>query len=155
MLLSAGCAALLGGCGDGDARVATETAPTAPPTATATAAITPIMTPPPTPTATPTAAATVDPGGGDEGGNRTLVKLTLGVEDVDPAEIEVPAFLGLEFEITNRSGSERIIKSGDKVILELLPGDTERGVLEGLRPGEHFLDVGESGRVKIVAKRAS
>jgi hypothetical protein len=146
LALSAGCVVLLAGCGD-------DPAPTTASTPTATATAMPTATATPTPTATPTATATATAtGGGDEGSDRTLVKLTLGVEDVDPAEITVPAFLGVEFEVSNRSGSERIVRFADKVIVELLPGDTERGVIDGLQPGEHFLDAGESGRVKVTAR---
>jgi hypothetical protein len=66
----------------------------------------------------------------------------------------VPAFLGIDLEVVNESGAERTLRLDGKVILELEPGRAQRATLQGLQPGDHRLEAGESGRATIVAKRA-
>lgn len=149
--MAVACALAGAACGD-DQEPARRTAPLPVPTATDTPS--PTTTPTATPTATPSAAATPAPEGGDEGGNRTEVALTLAAEDVVPARVEVPAFLGLRLRVTNESGAERILRIDGRVILEILPGQDEEIPLEGLQPGEHVLEAGESGRAVLVAERA-
>lgn len=150
------CAVPLGGCGDEADPVARSTVPVATATATATAEPTPTARPAETPTATATATATADatPEAGDERGNRVPLVITLAAEDVLPSRLMVPAFLGLHLVVRNESGRERVLRLDDKVILESLPGDRQSINVEGLRPGDHVLDAGESGRAVIVAQRA-
>jgi hypothetical protein len=149
--------ALLAGCGgERDEPVGGTVEATTAQTPTATATPTPTPTPAATATAAPTATATAPPEeeGGDESGNRVPVTITLAVEDVIPARIEVPAFLGLRMTVKNESGSERRLLIDGETVLEILPGATERIDVEGLRPGDHQLEAGESGRAVIVAGRA-
>ena len=148
-------AAVLLGCGDDEREPVAGTA-TAAPTETATATPSPTATAATaTATATATPTATAKPQeGGDEEGNRVPFDLTLNVEDVTPAEIHVPAFLGLRATVKNESGRERRLELDGKTVLEILPGATEKIDLEGLSPGTHRLDAGESGRAEIVAERS-
>jgi len=147
---------VIAGCGsDGDDRVrpsASRSSPTA--TASPTPAATPQVTATPTPdaTAAPTAAP-ADPGEGDEAGNRVRVELTLEAGRIDPARVEVPAFLGLTFVVRNASGAERILQIDGRTVLELLPGASETADVEGLQPGEHFLTAAGGSRSTIMAKR--
>lgn len=145
------------GCGDAARNDVRTTAATPTAIATPEATASPVVA---APTATPTAAPTAtppaqpEPDAGDEDGNRVPVRITLAVEDVVPAEIEIPAFLGLRLTVRNESGSERILKLDDVTVLEILPGAVEQADVEGLSPGEHVLTAGESGRLRLVAERA-
>ena len=142
------CALVLTACGDDEPEPAARTTPQ--PTATASPA--PTASPTVEPTASPTAAPTEE--AGDEEGGRVRQQFDLAIEDVVPAQATVPAFLGLEFELTNVSGNERIVRLDGKVIAELAPGEALKLPVEGLQPGEHILSAGESGRATIVAERA-
>lgn len=109
------------------------------------------------PTVDPTREApappTATPEGGDEAGNRVDVRVTLAPEGVVPRRLEVPAFLGLRLRVRNESGGERIVRLDGSVVVELLPEETQVVELEGLQPGRHVLEAGESGRTSIVAVR--
>ena len=156
-------AAVLAGCGDdaaetaGTTGVATPSAtpPGAPPSTTPT----PEGTPESTPTATvpgtpqPTPAAT-EKDGGDEDGNRTELRFEVLARGIQPARIEVPAFLGLRIRVRNQSGDPRPLILGGKPLGLLTPGQSDVFEAEGLRPGEHALEAGPSGRATIVAVRA-
>ena len=154
VLLSNVCAlVLLAGCGGDDEQAS---APRPSPQATPAPGIEE-ATPEPTraPEATATATPELPDEGGDEAGNRVDVDLRLAVEDVLPRRLEVPAFLGLRLRVRNESGAERVVRLDDEVVLELGPGDSESVAVEGLQPGEHTVDAGESGRAVIDARRAT
>lgn len=146
------------GCGEDGSPARTDRPATSPAVAD-TPSPTATPTPSPAPSSSPETPANhqpeSDPGeGGDEAGNRVPVELELAVEEVLPARVEVPAFLALRVTVRNESGGERNLRLGGRTILEILPGATERIDLEGLQPGEHVIDAGESGRATIVARRA-
>ncbi len=153
------CAAILGACGGEDEPAAEEVAPAG--TATATPTVRPGAETSASPTRAPTLTATPTPtippaeeDAGDEGGNRVELHFDLFVEDVAPRELDVPAFLGLRIRLRNQSGSERIVRIDGEPVLELLPGESQTAEVEGLRPGPHILDAGESGRAVLNAERA-
>ena len=142
-------------CGDDD-EPGPVAAKTATPTATVTATATPTATPTAQPTLTATPTPTIPPAGegGDEGGNRVELHFDLHAEDIQPPQVEVPAFLGLRIRFRNQSGRERIVRLRGETVLELLPGESMSAEVEGLRPGEHVLEAGESGRATLKAVRA-
>lgn len=152
MILLAG---LPAACGDDEPRTAGTTTTTEPAaTATATPAETATATPTPTVGASPTPTIPPAEEGGDEAGNRVELHFDLHAEDVQPPAIEVPAFLGLRVTVRNQSGAERVVRLKGEPVLELLPGETQTAEVEGLRPGDHLLEAGESGRATITAERA-
>src|SRR4051794_15325924 len=92
---------LAAGCGGSREPAAT---PAATPTPTATVTVTATPSTAPTPTATASPSPEDQPGGaGDEQPPRVPLEFTLGDGGLRPATISVPAFLGLELIVHNRT----------------------------------------------------
>jgi len=138
---------VVAGCGGDEPSVAP------PETATATATATPAATATPTATATATASASPEeqPGGaGDEEPARVPLEFTLSDAGLKPATISVPAFLGLELIVHNRtSAPQRVVLEGSGE-LDVPAGDTARARFEGRRSGTYEVDAGSAGHAEVI-----
>jgi hypothetical protein len=136
---------VIAGCGGDNPTVAPPETATATATATAT----------PAGTETPTATATASPedqegGAGDEEPARVPLEFTLSDAGLKPATISVPAFLGLELIVHNRtSAPQRVVLEGSGE-LDVPAGDTARARFEGRRKGTYRVDAGAAGHAEVI-----
>jgi hypothetical protein len=136
---------VVAGCGGDD--------PTVAPPETATATATETATP--AATETPTATATSSPedqegGAGDEEPARVPLEFTLSDAGLKPATISVPAFLGLELIVHNRtSAPQRVVLEGSGE-LDVPAADTARAHFEGRRKGTYRVDAGAAGHAEVI-----
>jgi hypothetical protein len=145
LLILAVCSVLVG-CGD-DPTVAP------PDTATATATATSAATATPTATATATASASPEDqegGAGDEEPARVPLEFTLSDAGLKPETISVPAFLGLELIVHNRTASPARVELEGSGSLDVPAGDTARARFEGRRKGTYRVDAGSAHAQVIV-----
>jgi hypothetical protein len=146
LLILAVCS-VVAGCGGDEPTVAPQETTTATATATATA----------TPTATPTATATTSaspeeqPGGaGDEEPARVPLEFTLSDGGLKPATISVPAFLGLELIVHNRTSQPQHVVLEGSGSLDVPADDTARARFEGRRAGTYAVDAGSAGHAQLI-----
>jgi hypothetical protein len=136
---------VLAGCGGDDPTVAPQETP--PATATA--------TPSATPTETATTTATPSPedqsgGAGDEEPARVPLEFTLGDGGLKPATISVPAFLGLELIVHNRTSQPQHVALEGSGALDVPANDTARARFEGRRAGTYKVDGGPAGQAEVI-----
>jgi hypothetical protein len=135
----------LTGCGGGGEPAA---APSATAAATPTASA-------PSATATPTITATTSPedqegGAGDEEPARVPLEFTLSDAGLKPATISVPAFLGLELIVHNRTAEPQRVTLAGSGEVDVPANDTARARFEGRRPGTYKVDAGAAGHAQVV-----
>jgi hypothetical protein len=138
-------------CGGDEPTVAPPETATA--TATASATETPAATATATPGATATASASPEdqPGGaGDEEPARVPLEFTLSDGGLKPGTISVPAFLGLELIVHNRTSQpQRVVLEGSGS-LDVPAGDTARARFAGRRKGTYGVDAGSAGHAEVI-----
>jgi hypothetical protein len=110
-----------------------------------------------TPTATGTATASASPspedqegGAGDEEPARVPLEFTLSDSGLTPATISVPAFLGLELIVHNRTSSPAHVELEGSGSLDVPAGDTARARFEGRKKGTYSVDAGSAHAQLIV-----
>jgi hypothetical protein len=148
LLILAVCSVVVGCGGDNPTVAPPETA-----TATATATATPAATA--TPTASPTATASPSPedqpgGAGDEEPARVPLEFTLSDSGLKPATISVPAFLGLELIVHNRTSAPAHVELEGSGSLDVPAGDTARARFEGRRKGTYRVDAGSGRQAQVI-----
>jgi hypothetical protein len=146
-------AAAVGGCGGDDSEQTAAPTATPPPVATETATATPTSTPTETatPTATPTPAGEDQPGGaGDEEAARVPLEFTLSGDGLSPATISVPAFLGLELIVHNRTSQAQHVELEGSGALDVPADDTARARFEGRKKGTYRVDAGAAGHAEVI-----
>jgi hypothetical protein len=163
-LLSAALIALAGCGGDESSSSSPSSTATEGPTATATA--TPPVasdpnapTPPPdapTPTATATPGGEDQPGGGgDESAARVPVAVTVGTDGtLSPSQVDVPAFLALELQVRNRTGSPLRVTwdaSEPAGTFEVGVGKVGSRRVAGVKAGPYPLTIQGAGTVTVNA----
>jgi hypothetical protein len=151
MLILAICSGLVLAAGCGGDEQASAPSPTE--TATPSPAVT--ATPTETATATPTPAARASPedqegGAGDEEPARVPLEFTLSDDGLKPSTISVPAFLGLELIVHNRTGQPQRVTLEGSGELDVPSNDTARVRFEGRRPGTYDVDAGAAGHAKVI-----
>jgi hypothetical protein len=148
LLILAVCS-VVAGCGGDNPTVAPPETATATQTATATA----------TATVTATATATASPspspedqqgGAGDEEPARVPLEFTLSDSGLKPATISVPAFLGLELIVHNRTSSPAHVELEGSGSLDVPAGDTARARFEGRKKGTYRVSAGSAEAQVIV-----
>jgi hypothetical protein len=153
MLILAICSGvvLAAGCGGDEPTVAPAPTVTATPSATASATPTATATATPTPTPTATTSPEDQPGGaGDEEPARVPLEFTLDDSGLKPKTISVPAFLGLELIVHNRTGQpQRVVLEGSGE-LDAPANDTARVRFEGRRAGTYEVDAGAAGHAQVI-----
>jgi hypothetical protein len=150
LLILAVCS-VVAGCGGDEPTVA----PPETTTATATATATPAATATPTATATATASASPAPedqegGAGDEEPARVPLEFTLSDAGLKPATISVPAFLGLELIVHNRTSAPQHVALEGSGSIDVPAGDTARAHFEGRRAGTYKVDAGSAGDAQVI-----
>jgi hypothetical protein len=150
LLILAVCS-VVAGCGGDEPTVA----PPETTTATATATVTPAATATPTATATATASASPAPedqegGAGDEEPARVPLEFTLSDAGLKPATISVPAFLGLELIVHNRTSAPQHVALEGSGSIDVPAGDTARAHFEGRRAGTYKVDAGSAGDAQVI-----
>jgi hypothetical protein len=146
LLILAVCS-VVAGCGGDNRTVAP------PETATATETATPAATA--TATATATASASPSPedqegGAGDEEPARVPLEFTLSDSGLKPATISVPAFLGLELIVHNRTSSPAHVELEGSGSLDVPANDTARARFEGRKKGTYRVNAGSAEAQVIV-----
>jgi hypothetical protein len=132
------------GCGD-DSTVA--------PPETATATATPAATATPTATASPSPSPSPEDqqgGAGDEEPARVPLEFTLSDAGLKPETISVPAFLGLELIVHNRTASPAHVELEGSGSLDVPANDTARARFEGRKKGTYRVDAGSAHAQVIV-----
>jgi hypothetical protein len=124
-----------------------------PETATATETATPAATA--TATATATASASPSPedqegGAGDEEPARVPLEFTLSDSGLKPATISVPAFLGLELIVHNRTAQPQHVELEGSGSLDVPADDTARARFEGRKNGTYQVDAGSAGHAQVI-----
>jgi hypothetical protein len=130
-----------------------EPAAAPPETATASATATPTATGSarPTPTATASPSAEDRPGGaGDEEPARVPLEFTLSDGGLTPATISVPAFLGLELIVHNRTSQPQHVALEGSGSVDVPAEDTARARFEGRRKGTYRVDAGSAGHAEVI-----
>jgi hypothetical protein len=151
LLILAVCSVIVvAGCGDDSTVAPPETA-----TATATATDTPVATATPTAAATATASPSPSPedqegGAGDEEPARVPLEFTLSDAGLKPETISVPAFLGLELIVHNRTASPVHVELEGSGSLDVPANDTARARFEGRKKGTYRVDAGSAHAQVIV-----
>jgi hypothetical protein len=135
----------------------TATATGTPPKATAPSAPSPppdAPTPTPSPTGTPTGEDQPG-GGGDEAEARVPIAVTVGTDgSLSPKQVNVPAFLALELQVRNRTGSPiRVSWTASEPSGAFTVGVGKLGTrrVAGLKRGTYFLSVDGSGTVAVTS----
>lgn len=142
---------VVAGCGGDEPTVAPpETA-----TATGTAGATATPTATATATASETAAASASPedqpgGAGDEEPARVPLEFTLSDDGLKPGTISVPAFLGLELIVHNRTSQPQHVVLEGSGSVDVPAGDTARAHFEGRRKGTYRVDAGSAGHAEVI-----
>ncbi len=77
------------------------------------------------------------------------LEFTLGDGGLKPATISVPAFLGLELIVHNRTSQPQHVTLEGSGSLDVPAGDTARARFEGRRKGTYRVDAG-SAHAKVI-----
>jgi hypothetical protein len=96
------------------------------------------------------------PGAGDEQGNAVPARLSVTARRIDPATLEVPAFLRIQLTVASADGSAhtvRIALPKGPLDIRVPPGGRTTSTLPGLKAGDYAVAVdGAAPSARIRAK---